>query len=114
MGADYWGINMYGIWENRLNFKAGIDVDQFWNGELEIYVKISNGKEVLIERVFVLDEEWICGYSPQYPWELCPELTPSSEDEVKEALWLHYEPIVNMAKEEFYKAVTGISTANWG
>ena len=82
--------------------------------ELEVYVKISNGKELLIERVFVLDEEWICGYAPLFPWELTPEFTPSSEDEVKEALWTHYEPVLDMTKDEFYEAVTGISTANWG
>ena len=111
---DYWGINAYGIWESDLKFKDGFDVDQFWNGELEVYVKISSGKEQLIERVFVLDEEWICGYAPLFPWELTPEFTPSSEDEVKEALWTHYEPVLDMTKDEFYEAVTGISTANWG
>ena len=113
MGADYWGINMYGIWENGLNFKAGIDVDDYWHDEVEAYVSLPNGKEILIERQYALDYGWVCGYSPLYPWNLKPETTPSSMEDVKEALWCHYEPIVDMTKDEFYEVITGISTANY-
>ncbi len=113
MSAQYWGINMYGIWEDALKFKKGIDVDDYWNDEVEAYVKLPNGREILIERQYALDDGWVCGYSPLYPWELKPETTPASAEEVAEALWFHYGPVVDMTRDEFGKAITGISTANY-
>ena len=114
MSMQYWAISMYGLWERDLKLKDNADLDKLWNDECEDYITLPNGKEILLDRQYAEDEEWTCGYSLIYPWHQNPKTTPSSSEEVKEALWIKYSPVVDMTKEEFYETIDGISSANWG
>lgn len=106
---EIFGVNMYGIWENHLDFKNGINPSDIWDGEYEDYIELDNGKTILLDRCMTIDDEWICGYSNIFPWNQKDNETPSNPKEVEEALWKKYKDYVNMTHEEFTNKICGIS-----
>ena len=121
-------INIYGIEESYdLKFKDGFTIedvfkkfnksynDHYEDYEFSFNVKIENNKFIELSRVCKGKDNWYCGYEGEkyynsYPWHFIGKKNlPSSETEVKEALWKTYGKYLDMSKKEFFKIVHYIS-----
>ena len=112
----YWGINMYGVYGDKLKWKqdwthASSDAKDLLLG-VAASVKLPNGKTVRLSREFLNDRGEIYGIYAGYSWT--KDIQGIDKSDVKDALWQVLHPCLDMAKEEFVKAVQEISDYNYG
>ncbi len=139
MSTIYWGINMYGVDADDINFKTKkellklpavksyleensmeekeFDFDDYmlehiFNGCNEVSEKSSRGKLVYIGYCSTNGDKKYFGLHAGYPWDKYSEGV--SKEDVKEATWAILKDYLDMSDEEFFDLFDIISDTDWG
>lgn len=139
MSTTYWGIHMYGVDADDINYKSndniaklpavkkymeenGIEEDDFdfddylyehvFEGCSEASVKLPNGKTVYVGYQRTNGGMTYFGMHAGFPWEnYAKNIT---QEDVKEAVWKIMGDYIDMHDEEFYRLFGDISDYDCG
>jgi len=140
MSTTYYGIHMYGVDADDINYKSNDDIAKlpavkkymeeneieeddfdfddylsehvFEGGYSEVLVKLPNGKTVHVGYERTNGGMTYFGMHAGFPWEnYAKNIT---QEDVKEAVWTLIGDYINMHDEEFFELFCNISDYNWG
>ena len=139
MSTTYYGIRMYGVDADDINYKLnddivklpavkkymeenGIEEDDFdfddylsehvFEGCSETSVKLPNGKTVHVGYERTNGGMEYFGIHASFPWEDC--VKDLTKEDVKEAVWKIIGDYIDMYDEEFFGLFCNISDYDWG
>lgn len=139
MSTSYWGINMYGVDADDLNFKPKkellklpaiksylkendikeeeFDFDDYmsehvFDGCNETSEKSPRGKLVCIGYCRTNGDKKYFGLHAGYPWE--EYIEGVTKEDVKEATWAILKDYLDMSDEEFFEHFGVIIDTDWG
>lgn len=112
MSMVYWGVMIYGVTLDELDWKDDIDFQETaMKDELDITVKLPNGKSVLLSYEPTEDKSYF-GLYAGYPWyERFQDITEKDADD---AIVQFLLPYLDMTEENLRKHINDISTYNCG
>ena len=117
MSMTSWGVVMYGIYEDDLNFKKPFKTirDIFienYNGENETTVEINN-KNICISHEYLEDsQQEVLGFYAGFPWE--EGMQGITRKDVENAIVKVLSPYVIDSKRKIIQNICYINTVNYG
>ena len=112
MSMCYWGVMIHGVTLDELDWKDDIDfLETVMKDELDVTVKLPNGKSVLLSYEPTEDQSYF-GLYAGYPWY--ERLQNITEQDADDAIVQFLLPYLDMTEENLCKHINDINTYNCG
>ena len=112
MSVCYWGVLIHGVVLDNLKWKDDApEFDDIMDGNMEVTIKLPNGKSVLLSWEPTEDESYF-GLFAGYPWY--KRFQGITEQDADDAIVHVLMPYLDMTEEEIRGEIDDISTYNCG